>query len=231
MQPVLIQRGNKVLVFAGNDFVVALSFLRHAFTVSRAVASVDLVRASLRAALRGFSFNHAGHNALFRRLTGPLIQGRSDTIRLEMPESFPSIDHKTSGSCLALIASELEIDQDEVESKLAGRLGWQLSKPFLSVRVDDPSGNAAVLDRIALEASSLAGVAILIGARRAPIRAIALVLRKITEAAGANIEVLVLLVRSGKESPEEHALREELSTWRNFLAIHDLRVGLEGWPR
>ena len=88
-----------------------------------------------------------------------------------------------------------------------------------------------MLDRIALEAPSLAGVAILIGARRAPIRAIALVLRKIAEAAGANIEVLVVLVRSGKESPEEHALREELSTWRNFLAIHDLRVGLEGWPR
>jgi len=186
---------------------------------------------SLRAALRGFSFNHAGHNALFRRLTGPLIQGRSDTIRLEMPESFPSIDHKTSGSCLALIASELEIDQDEAESELASRLGWQLSKPFLSVRVDDPGGNAAVLDRIALEAPSLAGVAILIGARRAPIRAIALVLRKIAEAAGANIEVLVVLVRSGKESPEDNALREELSTWRNFLAIHDLRVGLEGWPR
>ena len=42
----------------------------------------------LRAALRGFSFNHAGHNALFRRLTGPVIQGHLETARLEVPESF-----------------------------------------------------------------------------------------------------------------------------------------------
>ena len=62
---------------------------------------------SLRAALRAFSFNHAGHNALFRRLSGPVIQGHLETPKLEVPESFTSVDHKTSGSCLALIASEL----------------------------------------------------------------------------------------------------------------------------
>ena len=127
----------------------------------------------LRAALRGFSFNHAGHNALFRRLNGPFIQGHLETSKLEVPESFTSVDHKASGVCLALIASELEMPESEVELGLS-TLGWQLSRPILPLRIDDPSGNAAALDRIGREASSLAGIAVLVGARRTPIRAIAL---------------------------------------------------------
>jgi Protein of unknown function (DUF2868) len=184
---------------------------------------------SLRAALRAFSFNHAGHNALFRRLSGPVIQGHLETPKLEVPESFPSVDHKTSGSCLALIANELMIPESEVELGL-GTLGWQLSRPILPLRIDDPSGNAAALDRIGREAPSLTGIAVLVGVRRTPIRAIALMLQRITQAAGASIEVLVLLVHAGAGdvSPQD---TEKLSTWRNFLAIHDLHVGLERWPR
>ncbi len=184
----------------------------------------------LRAALRGFSFNHAGHNALFRRLIGPVIQGHLDTSKLEVPESFTSVDHKTSGVCLALIASELEIPESKVELGLS-TLGWRLSRPILPLRVDDPSGNAAALDRIGREASSLAGIAVLIGARRTPIRAIALMLQRITRAAGASIEVLVLLVHAGAEDLSPQDLAEKLRTWRNFLAIHELQVGLERWPR
>ena len=184
----------------------------------------------LRAALRGFSFNHAGHNALFRRLTGPVIQGHLETAKLEVPESFTSVDHKTSGVCLALIASELEIPESEVELGLS-TLGWQLSRPILPLRIDDPSGNAAALDRIVREASSLAGIAVLIGARRTPIRAIALMLQRIARAAGVNIEVLVLLVHADAEDVSPQDLTEKLRTWRNFLAIHDLQVGLERWPR
>ena len=184
----------------------------------------------LRAALRGFSFNHAGHNALFRRLTGPVIQGHLETARLEVPESFASVDHKTSGVCLALIASEFEISETEVELGLR-TLGWQLSRPVLALRIDDPSGNATALDRIGREASSLAGIAVLIGARRIPIRAIALMLQRIALAAGVNIEVLVLLVQADAEDVSPQDLTEKLRTWRNFLAIHDLQVGLERWPR
>jgi hypothetical protein len=130
-----------------------------------------------------------------------------------------------------LIASELKISESEVESGLSAGFGWQLAKPALAVRIDDPSGNADVLDRVADEASSLAGIAVLIGSRRTPIRAMALVLRKIVEAAGKGIEVLVLLVPTGLEDFGAPSFAEELGNWRNFLAIHDLRVGLEGWPR
>jgi Protein of unknown function (DUF2868) len=182
---------------------------------------------SLRAALGGFSFDHANCSALFRRLTGPFIQGHPDTAKLVVPEAFPSIDHNAHGSCLALVASELEIREDEIETGLSTGFGWRLSRPVLSVRIDDPSGNADALERVAREAPVLAGVAILIGARRAPIRAIALVLRKVVEAAGGKIEVLVLL--AGNRESNSHEPAEEFNTWRNFLAIHDLRLGLERW--
>jgi Protein of unknown function (DUF2868) len=184
----------------------------------------------LRAALSGFSFSHAGHNALFRRLTGPVIQGHLETAQLAVPEPFVSVDHKASGVCLALIASELEIPESEVELGLS-TLGWQLSRPILSLRIDDPSGNAPVLDRIGREASTLAGIAVLVGARRIPIRAIGLMLQRITRAAGANVEVLVLLVHADAEDVSPQEIAEKSGTWRNFLAIHDLHVGLEGWPR
>ena len=182
---------------------------------------------SLRAALRGFSFDHANCNALFRRLTGPFIQGNPETEKPVLAESFPLVDHNASGACLALVASELEIQEDEIEAGLSAGFGWRLSRPVLSVRIDDPGGNAAELERIAREAPSLAGIAVLIGARRAPIRAIALVLRKIAEAAGGKIEVLVVLV--GKVNSHEPVETGEFNTWRNFLAIHDLRFGLEKW--
>lgn len=187
---------------------------------------------SLRAALRSLSFDRAGHNALFRRFTGPFIRGYSETAGLEVPGSFPAIDHKAKGPCLALLASELEIQEDKIEAGLDTGFGWRLSKPVLSVRIDDPGRNGAALDRIAREAPSLAGIAVLVGARRAPIRAIALVLRKIAEAAGERIEVLVLLVTSNsKAASEESAFTTEFTTWRNFLAIHDLRVGLDKWQQ
>ena len=182
---------------------------------------------SLRAALRSFTFDHANCSALFRRLTGPFIQGHPETSKLAVPASFPSVDHNASGTCLALVASELEIQEDEIETGLTTGFGWRLSRPALSLRIDDPGGNAAALERIAHESPSLAGVAVLIGARRAPIRAIVLVLRKIAEAAGGKIEVLVLLV--GSREVNSHDPAEEFNTWRNFLAIHDLRVGLERW--
>ena len=139
-------------------------------------------------------------------------------------------DHTASGSCLALVANELELPEGEIENGLIEGFGWQLSRPVLSVRIDDPGGNGAALERIAREAPTLAGIAVLIGARRAPIRAIALVLRKVLEAAGGKIEVLVLLTGSRDSDLREPAgTTDQLRTWRNFLAIHDLRLGLERW--
>jgi hypothetical protein len=186
----------------------------------------------LRAALGRFSFDHANSAALFRRLTGPIIQGHPETEGLQVPADFPAFDHNASGTCLALVANELQLPEEKIESGLLKGFGWQLSRPVLSVRIDDPGGNSAALARIAREAPALAGIAVLIGARRTPIRAIALVLRKVLEAAGGKIEVLVLLAAGGDSDLRAPAgTADQIKTWRNFLAIHDLRLGLERWER
>jgi hypothetical protein len=56
-------------------------------------------------------------------------------------------------------------------------------------------------------------------------------LQKMTRAAGVNIAILVLLVHADAEDVSPQDLTEKLRTWRNFLAIHDLQLGLERWPR
>jgi hypothetical protein len=127
------------------------------------------------------------------------------------------------------VAKELEIREEEIEARLSTGFGWQLSKPVVPVRVDDPRGNGAALERIVREAPALAGIAVLIGERRAPIRAMAIVFRKIWEASGGNLEVLLLLANSRDAKAGEPVHAEHLKAWRNFLAIHDLHFGLERW--
>ncbi len=185
--------------------------------------------ANLRVALHGFSFDSASCSALFRRLTGPFIQGHPDAAKLNIPQSPPSPAHSASGTCLALVAKELELEEEQIERRLNRDFSWRLSKPLLAVRIDDRSANGATFERIASEAPSLASIAVLIGERRAPIRAIALVLRKIFEAAGGKVEILVLLVDSSEADQSEATEPEQFNAWRNFLAIHDLPFGLERW--
>jgi hypothetical protein len=183
----------------------------------------------LRAALDRFSFDHASSGALFRRLTGPFIQGQPGAAKLAIPEALPTLAHRGSGSCLALVAKELQIGEDEIENRLNSGFGWRLVRPVLPVKVDDPSGNGAALERIAREAPTLAGIAVLIGERRAPIRAIALLLRKVLVASGGKLEILVLLADRCEREVHEPANGEQFKAWRNFLAIHDLHFGLERW--
>jgi hypothetical protein len=183
--------------------------------------------AALRGALGRFSFDQISSNALFRRLTGPIVRANPETARLEIPAASPSPNHSTGGACLALVAKELEFPESEVETGLSQEFGWRLAKPLLPLKIDDPSGNETVLARIAREAPSLGGIAVLIGARRAPIRAIALVLQKVLKAAGNKIEVLVLLADKGTNAPAAWDAQEKI--WRDFLAIHGLHAGLERW--
>jgi hypothetical protein len=181
----------------------------------------------LRRALGRFSFDQASSNALFRRLTGPVIRAHPETTRLEIPATPPVPNHNAGGgTCLALVAKELDLPEGEVETGLSQGFGWRLAKPVLPLRIDDPSGNETALARITREAPSLDGIAVLIGSRRAPIRAIALVLQKVLKAAGGKIEVLVLLAEKGT-APAALEIQEKI--WRDFLAIHELRAGLERW--
>ena len=159
-KPVLIQRGDKIALSAGDDLLVAFPALRDILLrISGSLCSADLVRLELaRGAARLFLRPTILWRA-FSQAYRTFIQGNPDTEKPALPESFPLVDHNAGGACLALIASELELQEDEIETGLSERFGWRLSRPVLPVRIDDPGGNSAELEKIAREAPSLAGVA------------------------------------------------------------------------
>ena len=73
------------------------------------------------------------------------------------------------------------------------------------------------------------GVVVLTRAKRSPIKAIALFLRKVAERAGPKTEVLVLLVGRKEADGFANVGDEEAAHWHNFAAIYGLRLGIEKW--
>ncbi len=182
---------------------------------------------SLRHALRAIAFDHQGCNALLRRLTGPVFQAQPETAELQVPAASEIRSARATGSSFALLAEGLTIGPEALAGALRAHFGWQLGKT-LTVQVDHPSGNAAALEELAAAAPRLASIVVIIPARRAPIKAIALFLQKVVAASGGK-ETLVLLF--GQREGDGFALvsDEEFAHWRNFNAIHGLHLGLEKW--
>lgn len=184
----------------------------------------------LRAGLRGLAFDHEGCNALFRRLTGPMVQAQAGTAALEIPAAVtPATAHAArGGACLALVAADVELPAEQLADYIGKTFGWRVTQT-LPAQIDHPSGNAETLAVVAGEAANCASIVVIARARRAPIKAIALFLQKIAATAGAKPEVILLLTgrRDGAGfSPVEEG---ELMHWRNFQAIHGLRLSLERW--
>ena len=189
-----------------------------------------LVFASLkmRAALRVLTFDHEGCNALFRRLAGPVVQAQGGTAALEIPAAaVPATTHAArGGACLALVATDVELPADQPADYVGRAFGWRVTQT-LPAQIDHPSGNAAAL--AALADAPLASVVLVVRARRAPIKAIALFLQKVAETAGAKTEVILLLVGRRDGAGWARVEDAEFTHWRNFQAIHGLRLSLEKW--
>jgi hypothetical protein len=185
---------------------------------------------ALRGALNRLTFDHQGCNALFRRLTGPIVQAQGGTASLEIPAQSTSAGSHlgTGGACFALVASDLALPEDELAARLRADYGWELAQT-LPVQIDHPSANAAPLEALGKAAANLAGVVVVVRAKRAPIKAIALFLEKVTAAAGVKAETLVLLVGRREDGHFATVGDEEFEHWRNFRAIHGLRLAVERW--
>ena len=180
----------------------------------------------LRASLRALAFDHEGCNALFRRLTGPVVQAQAGTAALEIPATAapPAAHAARGGACLALVATDVELPAEQLADNIGKTFGWRVVKT-LAVQIDHPSGNAETFAAVASEAANCASIVVIARARRAPIKAIALFLQKVAETAGVKPEVILLLV--GRDfAPVED---EEFTHWQNFQAIHGLRLSLEKW--
>ena len=184
----------------------------------------------MRAGLCGLAFDHEGCNALFRRLTGPVVQAQAETAALEIPVTAASLTAHAArgGACLALVATDVELPANQPADYIGTAFGWRVTK-ILPTQIDHPSGNAEALATLAGEAANCASIVVIARARRAPIKAIALFLQKIAETAGAKPEVILLLVGRRDGADFARVEDEEFTHWRNFQAIHGLRLSLEKW--
>ena len=185
----------------------------------------------LQRALGGLQFDHEGCNALFRRLTGPTIVPQLGTAVLEIPVNapIPAPPHVTrSGDCIALVATDADLDETELARYAQAKFGWRL-KETLAASIDHPSGNPAIMEALARSAPDLAGVLVIARSKRSPIKAIAIFLQKVAAAAGSKPETILLLIGRKEGELRDRVPDEEFGYWRNFHAINGLRLSLERW--
>lgn len=102
--------------------------------------------------------------------------------------------------------------------------------PSFPVQIDHPSGNADALHAIAAPAHAGSTVVVIAPAHRAPIKAIALFLKKVADTTGPGREVILLL--TGRRTGDTFAAvpDTDFQHWRNLLAIHQLPISLERLP-
>jgi len=175
-----------------------------------------------RRSLRALRFDHADANALWRRLSGPLVTAPPEAAPVPPPSSAdPAAERHSAGPCAVLIARELNLDRSALRAHLARKFGWELG-PSWPVKIDNRQESSPALRELRASIHTVAGVVVVVPIERDPIVAIALFLKDLLAACGPDSEVILLLV--GPSS-----LRDRLKYWHDFNAIHGLHVGLEHW--
>jgi hypothetical protein len=184
----------------------------------------------LRRALNCLQFDHEGCNALFRRLTGPLVAPQTGTAVLEIPDEAPAPAPHVArpGECIALIAADADLDEADLARYAQDKFGWHVTQT-LWANIDHPTGNPAILEALQTAASGLAGVLVVARSKRSPIKAIALFLQKVTAAAGGKPETILLLIGRMEGDLRARVPDDEFGYWKNFHAINGLRLSLERW--
>lgn len=208
-------------------------FLAYAVTFYGLLPRVVLLawaRLSLRRSLRGLGFDHEGCHALFRGLTNSVIHSPGEPARLEIPDSAPpaTAARVPTTPCLALVAVDAELTESVVRAGLRRAFGWSLSAAH-PLHLDNPGANEALNAVIRSQGAAGQPIVVIARAHRAPIRAVALVLREVLRLAGPESEVVLFLV--GRRQAQDFAPvdPDEFQHWRNFRAIHGLRLSLEKW--
>jgi len=183
--------------------------------------------AASRSALAALSFDHQGCNALYRRLTGPVVHAAPDGKMLVVPSSAAEPAVHATGRCVVLVADGLAVSEAVLKDGLRSLFGWETTD-VLRLEIDRPSGNEGVVATLAQALPGIAVVVVAVPAQRSPIKAIALCLEKVAASAG-NTETVVLLFGRPEGSGFAPVRDEEFAHWRSFNAIHRLHLGLERW--
>ena len=177
----------------------------------------------LRSGLRSLSFDHAEANALWRRLTGPLVVAPGPGAVLNVPadsQSHRAPSNFAGGACHLLAATECGASDEELAGRVEKAFGLRVGRTF-RVKIDSRSEDAAQIAAVAGDAARLAAVVVAVPAERDPIVAIALFLREVVQAA-AKAETIVWLVGEGGVERRRY--------WRDFAAIQRLPVAVELAP-
>lgn len=172
----------------------------------------------LRRELDRVRFDSPAANALWRRLTGPLIAA-GPTHPASVPEqtSTPAT-HPTTGRVVVLIDQSGAVDEARLRDHLATAYRWELAT-VLPVRIDNRHQSASALGE--LRSQGLAAVVVPVPVERDPIVAIGLFLQEVCAAVGEGTEVLVLLLGPPNE--------ERLKHWQYLKARHGIPLGIESW--
>ena len=184
-----------------------------------------------RLAMRKLTFDHEGCRSLYRRLVGPAMHAENDAAALVIPAEVgeEATAHRTSsGDAFALVATEIEIIEDRLGGYLLRKFGWRLTGQQTS-EIDHPSANAGGVAVLASKTDGLSSVVIVIPAKRAPIKAIAIFVRMVAEAIGTKPELVLLLVGRSEGNGFAAVDPNELTYWKNFVALNRLHVSIEVW--
>jgi hypothetical protein len=166
-----------------------------------------------RRRLATLRFDHPEANALWRRLAGPLVHTAGSPGPVPDPAAAAPQPH-APGSCVALVAQELALDDPGLRAAVQQRFGWPV-RDLHHLAIDDRHAGAAVLAGLP---RPLAALVIVVPARRDPIVAVALFVRAVLQAAGPGVEVLLLM------TPPD---LPRLALWQRFAQVQRLRVGVE----
>lgn len=173
-----------------------------------------LLAAAQRRRLASLAFDDPESQALWRRLHGPLVQAHGGQAELP-PLANGTSNTAAGGDCIALVAQELQDDDEHVRDALRTRLGFRPTALHRTT-IDDRQAAAAL--RPQLPDSPTTTLVIVAPADRDPIVAIAGWLRELA-ATGAPL----LLVLAGADDAR-------LAIWRRFVQIQRLPIGVESWP-
>lgn len=166
-----------------------------------------------RRRLAGLRFDHPEANALWRRLTGPLLHTVDSPAPGLAPATTTARPH-APGACVALVAQELALDDTALRAAVPQRFGWPV-QDLHRLAIDDRHAGAALLAALP---RPLAALVIVVPASRDPIVAVALFVRAVLQAAGPGVEVLLLV------TPPD---AQRLGLWQRFAQVQRLRVGVE----
>ena len=180
-------------------------------------AVLALVAASvLRVRLARLDLTHPAANALWRRLTGPLVVSQPNDDRL--PDVAPDAARRPSFAAdLLVIDDALGARTDDVRARIARRCRSEVGRSIVA-NIDD---DALHDDLAAALAACGTSIVVATPASRDPVVAVADFLRALSSAARPGAAVTVVLI--GDSNPDAD-LDARVTIWSRFVAIRRLRV-------